>query len=145
MGKGKCTRMGVCGRECREKRECIEGPGFQCRHGRCHTVIVCDEKLVRVPCGNETLTFHGNKSNKVRESRLIVISCSKAQGYMAKGCQIFLAQKSAKKEEDMSEGKQLEDVPVVRDYPEVFPKDLSGLFPARPVEFQIDLIPGAAS
>nr|GFD48397.1 putative reverse transcriptase domain-containing protein [Tanacetum cinerariifolium] len=43
-----------------------------------------------------------------------------------------------------SEGKQLEDVPVVRDYPEVFPKDLLGLPPARPVGFYIDLIPGAA-
>nr|GEZ78556.1 hypothetical protein [Tanacetum cinerariifolium] len=41
------------------------------------------------------------------------ISCSKAQEYMAKGCQIFLAQISSKKEEDMMEGKQLEDVPVV--------------------------------
>nr|GEW86483.1 putative reverse transcriptase domain-containing protein [Tanacetum cinerariifolium] len=57
---------------------------------------------------------------------------------------IFLAQISTKKEEDGSEGKQFEDVPVVRDFPEVFPKDLSGLPPARPVEFQIDLIPGAA-
>nr|GEV57759.1 hypothetical protein [Tanacetum cinerariifolium] len=73
-----------------------------------------------------------------------VISCSKAQEYMAKGCQIFLAQITAKKEEDKSEGKQLKDVPVVRNYPEVFPKDLPGLPPARPVEFQIDFIPGAA-
>nr|GFB04363.1 reverse transcriptase domain-containing protein [Tanacetum cinerariifolium] len=67
-----------------------------------------------------------------------------AQEYMAKGCQIFLAQISAKKEEDKSEGKQLKDVPIVRDLSEVFPKDLSGLPPARPVEFQTDLIPGAA-
>ncbi|GKB96395.1 putative reverse transcriptase domain-containing protein [Tanacetum coccineum] len=44
-----------------------------------------------------------------RESRLIVISCSKAQEYMAKGCQVFLAQISAKKEEDKSEGKQIKD------------------------------------
>ncbi|GKE94299.1 putative reverse transcriptase domain-containing protein, partial [Tanacetum coccineum] len=51
---------------------------------------------------------------------------------------------SAKKEEDKSEGKQLKDVPIVRDFPEVFPEDLPGLPPARPVEFQIDLIPGAA-
>nr|GEW42852.1 reverse transcriptase domain-containing protein [Tanacetum cinerariifolium] len=51
---------------------------------------------------------------------------------------------SAKKEEDMSEGKQLEDVPVIRGFPGVFPKDLPGLPPARPVEFQIDLIPKAA-
>nr|GEY04169.1 putative reverse transcriptase domain-containing protein [Tanacetum cinerariifolium] len=111
---------------------------------RCHAVIVCDEKLVRIPYGNETLTFHGRESNNGRESQLTVILCSKAQEYTAKGCRIFLAHISAKKEEDMSEGKQLEDVPVVRDYPEVFPKDLSGLPLARLVEFQIDLIPGAA-
>ncbi|GJY98652.1 putative reverse transcriptase domain-containing protein [Tanacetum coccineum] len=111
---------------------------------RCHAVIVCDEKLVQVPYGNETLTFRGNESSNGRESRLTVISCSKAQEYMAKGCQVFLAQISAKKEEDKSEGKQLKDVPTVRDFPEVFPEDLPGLPPARPVEFQIDLIPGAA-
>nr|GEU49404.1 putative reverse transcriptase domain-containing protein [Tanacetum cinerariifolium] len=106
-------------------------------------VIVCDEKLVRIPYGNETLTFRGNKSNYRRESRLTVISCSKSQEYMEKGCQIFLAQVSAKKEEDRSEGKQLEDVPVIRDYLKVFPKDLPGLPPTRLVEFQIDLILGA--
>ncbi|GJY59747.1 putative reverse transcriptase domain-containing protein [Tanacetum coccineum] len=69
---------------------------------RCHTVIVCDEKLIQVPYGNETLTFYGNESSNGRESRLTVISCSKAQEYMAKGCQVFLAQISAKKEEDKS-------------------------------------------
>ncbi|GJY12333.1 putative reverse transcriptase domain-containing protein [Tanacetum coccineum] len=111
---------------------------------RCHAVIVCDEKLVQIPYGNETLTFHGNESSNGRESRLTVISYSKAQEYMAKGCQVFLAQISAKKEEDKSEGKQLKDVPIVRDFPEVFPEDLPGLPPARPVEFQIDLIRGAA-
>nr|GFA10930.1 putative reverse transcriptase domain-containing protein [Tanacetum cinerariifolium] len=51
---------------------------------------------------------------------------------------------SAKKEEDKSEGKQLKDVPIVQDFSKVFPEDLPGLPPARPVEFQIDLIPGAA-
>nr|GEW31107.1 reverse transcriptase domain-containing protein [Tanacetum cinerariifolium] len=111
---------------------------------RCHVVIVCDEKLVQIPYGNETLTFCCNKSNNGRESQLTVILCSKAQEYMAKECQIFLALLTAKKEEDKSEGKQLKDVPVVRDYREVFPKDLPGLPPARLVEFQIDVIPGAA-
>nr|GFA38072.1 reverse transcriptase domain-containing protein [Tanacetum cinerariifolium] len=52
---------------------------------RCHAVIVCDEKLVRIPYGNETLTFRGNESNNGRESRLTVIPCSKAEEYMAKG------------------------------------------------------------
>ncbi|GKF95853.1 hypothetical protein Tco_0288588 [Tanacetum coccineum] len=40
--------------------------------------------------------------------------------------------------------KRLEDVPIVRDFPEVFPKELSGLPPTRQVEFQINLMPGAA-
>nr|GEV65695.1 hypothetical protein [Tanacetum cinerariifolium] len=73
---------------------------------------------------------------------IVFISCSRAQEFMEKGCQIFLAQITAKKEGDKSEEKQLKDVPVVRDYPEVFREDLLGLPPARPVEFQIDLIPG---
>ncbi|GKD91893.1 putative reverse transcriptase domain-containing protein [Tanacetum coccineum] len=80
---------------------------------RFHAMIVCDEKLVRIPYGNETLIFHSNKSNDGRESWLTIISCSNAQEYMAKGCQIFLAQISAKKEEDKSEGKRLKDVPIV--------------------------------
>ncbi|GKG37369.1 hypothetical protein Tco_0447542, partial [Tanacetum coccineum] len=65
--------------------------------GSFDVMIVCDEKLVR------------------------------AQEYMAKVCRIFLAQISAKKEEDKSEGKQLNDVPIVQDFLEVFLKDLSGL------------------
>ncbi|GJS48150.1 hypothetical protein Tco_0598271 [Tanacetum coccineum] len=97
--------------------------------------VQCKGSNIKVPYGNETLTFRGNKSNDGRESRLTIISCLKAQEYMAKGCQIFLAHISAKKEEDKSEGKQLKDIPVVQDFPEVFPKDLPGLPPARPVEF----------
>ncbi|GKF38287.1 putative reverse transcriptase domain-containing protein, partial [Tanacetum coccineum] len=53
---------------------------------RCHAVIVYDEKLVRIPYGNETLVFRGNESNDRRESQLTIISCSKAQEYMAKEC-----------------------------------------------------------
>ncbi|GJU56861.1 putative reverse transcriptase domain-containing protein [Tanacetum coccineum] len=38
---------------------------------------------------------------------------------------------------------KLKDIPVVRNFPGVFPYDLSGLLPSRYVEFRIDLIPGA--
>ncbi|GKB43964.1 hypothetical protein Tco_0888906 [Tanacetum coccineum] len=40
--------------------------------------------------------------------------------------------------------KQLQDVPVIRNYPEVFPDNLPGLPPPRQVEFRIELVPGAA-
>ncbi|GJS37517.1 retrotransposon protein, putative, ty3-gypsy subclass [Tanacetum coccineum] len=66
-------------------------------------VIVCDEKIVRIPYGDEVLIV-----------------------------------------QDKSEEKRLEDVPIVRDSPEVFPEDLPGLSPMRQVEFQINLVPGAA-
>ncbi|GKE78163.1 putative reverse transcriptase domain-containing protein [Tanacetum coccineum] len=46
--------------------------------------------------------------------------------------------------EKKSGEKRLEDILVVREFPEVFPKDLPGLPPVRQIEFQIDLIPGAA-
>ncbi|GJU94532.1 putative reverse transcriptase domain-containing protein [Tanacetum coccineum] len=46
--------------------------------------------------------------------------------------------------EDKSGEKQLEDVPIVRDFPEVFREELPGLSPTQQVELQIDLMPGAA-
>ncbi|GJW39741.1 putative nucleotidyltransferase, ribonuclease H [Tanacetum coccineum] len=46
--------------------------------------------------------------------------------------------------EKKSDEKKLEDIPVVKEFPDVFPEDLPGLPPVRQVEFQIDLIPGAA-
>nr|GFA67294.1 putative reverse transcriptase domain-containing protein [Tanacetum cinerariifolium] len=97
-------------------------------------MIVCDEKLVRVPFGNETLVFRGAESYIERESR----------EYRAKGCHVFLAQISATKEDDKPEGTQVKDVPIVQDFPKVFPENLPGQPPARQVEFPIDLIPGVA-
>ncbi|GJW04535.1 putative reverse transcriptase domain-containing protein [Tanacetum coccineum] len=72
--------------------------------------------------------------------RLNIISCIKTQKYLKKGCHVFLAHVTAKK----SEEKRLEDVPVVRDFPKVFLEDLPGLPSTRQVEFQIDLVLGAA-
>ena len=73
--------------------------------------------------------------------KLNLISCMKAQKCLRKGCYAVLAHITEEKKEE----KQLKDVPIVRDYPEVFPEDLSGLPPPRQVEFHIDLVPGAAS
>ncbi|GJU89410.1 putative reverse transcriptase domain-containing protein [Tanacetum coccineum] len=77
-------------------------------------------------------------------SKLNIISCMKTKKYIEKGCQVYLAQVTSKKAEDKSEERRLEDVPIVREFPKVFPKDFPGLPPARQVEFQIDLVSGAA-
>ncbi|GJX02138.1 putative reverse transcriptase domain-containing protein [Tanacetum coccineum] len=70
-----------------------------------HAVIVCDEKIVRIPFGNETLIVHGDGSNHGNESRLNMISCTKTQKYLLKGCQVFLAHITTKKAEDKSNEK----------------------------------------
>ncbi|GKE75477.1 putative reverse transcriptase domain-containing protein [Tanacetum coccineum] len=108
-----------------------------------HAIIVCAEKIVRIPFGDEILIVRGDGSSNKHGTRLNIISCTKAQEYLTKGCHVFLANITATKDKDKSKGKRLKDVPVVQEFPEVFPEDLSGIPPTRQVEFRIDLVPGA--
>ncbi|GKF83526.1 hypothetical protein Tco_0245182 [Tanacetum coccineum] len=57
---------------------------------------------------------------------------------------VFLAHVTTKETEDKSGEKRLEDVSIIRNFLEAFPEELLGLPLTRQVEFQIDLIPGAA-
>jgi hypothetical protein len=98
--------------------------------------IICDEKVVHISYGGETLVVRGERSG----TRLSIISCIKTEKYIKKGCYAFLAHITEKK----SDEKRLEDVPIVKEFPEVFPEELPGLPPTRQVEFQIELVPGAA-
>ncbi|GKF39347.1 putative reverse transcriptase domain-containing protein [Tanacetum coccineum] len=109
-----------------------------------HALIVCDEKVVRITYGDEVLIIRGDDYDGITKSKLNIISCTKTHKYIQKGCQVYLTQVTSKKTEDQSKEKRLEDVPIVREFLEVFPEDLPGLPPARQVEFQIDLVPGAA-
>ncbi|GJY97341.1 hypothetical protein Tco_0514251 [Tanacetum coccineum] len=72
------------------------------------------------------------------------VETARAQEYLSKGCDVFLAHVTTKEAKDKSEGKRLKDVLIVRDFPEVFREDLSGIPPAQQVEFQTDLVPGVA-
>nr|GEU51741.1 putative reverse transcriptase domain-containing protein [Tanacetum cinerariifolium] len=107
-----------------------------------HALIVCDEKVIHIPYEDKVLIIRGE--NCEGESKLNIILCTKTHKYIQKGCQVYLAQVTSKKADDKSEEKRLEDVPIVREFPEVFPEDLPGLPPAQQVEFQIDLVHGAA-
>ncbi|GJS28179.1 putative reverse transcriptase domain-containing protein [Tanacetum coccineum] len=113
--------------------EVIIGMDWLVKHD---AVIVCGEKVVCIPYGNKTLIVEGDKGG----SQLKIISCIKARKYVEQGCHLFLAHVTKKK----SKEKRMEDVPVIRDFSEVFPEELPGLPPPRQVEFRIDLVPGAA-
>ncbi|GJR05792.1 hypothetical protein Tco_0528776 [Tanacetum coccineum] len=106
--------------------------------GNSYDVELADGKIVRVDTilRGCTLNFLNHPFNiDLMPIELGSFDVKKAQEYMEKGCHIFWEQISTKKEEDKSEGKQIKDVPIVRDFPEVFPEDLQGLPPTRPVEF----------
>nr|GEX11278.1 putative reverse transcriptase domain-containing protein [Tanacetum cinerariifolium] len=109
-----------------------------------HVVIVCAEKIVCILWGNEILIVHGDGSDQRNKTRLNIISCTKTEKYMLKGCHVFLAHITMKETEDKSEKRRLEDIPIVQNFLKVFLEDLLGLPPTQQVEFQIDLIPGAA-
>ncbi|GJV03246.1 putative reverse transcriptase domain-containing protein [Tanacetum coccineum] len=99
-------------------------------------VIVCRENFVHIQYGNKTLIVESDKGM----SPLKVISCIKAYKYVERGCHLFLAHVTGKKQKE----KRLEDVLVIHHFLEVFPDDLPGLSSPRQVEFQIDLVPRAA-
>ncbi|GKA47038.1 putative reverse transcriptase domain-containing protein [Tanacetum coccineum] len=78
--------------------------------------IICHEKVVRIPLPNgKVLSILGERPKE--KARLLM---------------------SAK-----ASDKKQEEIVVVRDFPEVFPDDLSGLPPLWEIEFRIELIPGA--
>nr|GEW93287.1 retrotransposable element Tf2 [Tanacetum cinerariifolium] len=55
-----------------------------------HAVIVCDEKIVHIPFGDKIMIVQGDRSDTGKKSTLSIISCTKAQKYMEKGCQAKL-------------------------------------------------------
>jgi len=98
--------------------------------------ILCREKIVRIPLpSGQILNVSGEKS----ATGLKLMSCVKGQKCLRKGYVAFMAHVEVNKKKE----KKLEDIPIVRDFAEVFPEDVTGLPPVQQVEFRIDLIPGA--
>ena len=75
-----------------------------------------------------------------RELSSNIISAMAAQRMLRKGCQGYLAYVV----ETKKEGILVDEILVVREFPDVFPDDITGLPLDREVEFTIDLIPGTA-
>ncbi|XP_071905663.1 uncharacterized protein [Coffea arabica] len=77
---------------------------------------------------------------KGRLASSAMISGIRARKMLFKGAQDFLAFLINAPSDQV----RLEDVPVVREFPDVFPEELKNLPPEREVEFKIDLVPGTA-
>ncbi|XP_035843487.1 uncharacterized protein LOC118490207 [Helianthus annuus] len=101
-----------------------------------HVEIACHEKFVRLPLlSGDILHVYGDRpSNGLR-----LMSCTQENRCLRKQNFAFLAHIVEQK----GKGKNISEVPVVCDFPDVFPEDLPGLPPSRSVDFRIDLVPGA--
>ena len=86
--------------------------------------------------GLPVVVFYGER----RRALSGLISAISARCLLQKGCTGYLAHVVDTRSSEMG----LEDVPVVRDFPDVFPDDLPGLTPEREIDFPIYLVPGTA-
>nr|GEU92890.1 reverse transcriptase domain-containing protein [Tanacetum cinerariifolium] len=66
-----------------------------------HALIVCDEKVICIPYGDEVLIIQGDVNDGGSKSKPNIISCVKTQKYIQKGCQVYLAQVTSKKAEEV--------------------------------------------
>ncbi|XP_077235487.1 uncharacterized protein LOC143877356 isoform X2 [Tasmannia lanceolata] len=101
-----------------------------------HASVDCFHKVVvfRIP-GEEEFLFEGVK----RPGKIKIIAALRAQKMLSKGCEGFLAY--VKKEDD-GVGLSTADIPVVSEFLDVFPEDLTELPPHREIDFTIALEPG---
>ncbi|KAI3762516.1 hypothetical protein L1987_52946 [Smallanthus sonchifolius] len=97
--------------------------------------IICKRKRIhlKAPSGSP-ITVYGDWNCTMPN----IISMIKAESYMRRGCEAYLAYVI----DDRTKMNELKNVPVVCNFPEVFPEDLPGLPPDREIEFQIDLLLG---
>ncbi|KAL2224565.1 UNVERIFIED_CONTAM: Retrovirus-related Pol polyprotein from transposon opus [Sesamum indicum] len=103
-----------------------------------HKAIVdCYKKEVMIECSGESKVILVGDRQVVP---VCVISAMEARRLMLEGCEAYLAHVVDTEKVNPT----LEEIPVVRDFPEVFPDDLPGLPPHREVDFTIETLPGVA-
>ncbi|KAL2252041.1 UNVERIFIED_CONTAM: Retrovirus-related Pol polyprotein from transposon [Sesamum indicum] len=102
-----------------------------------HALVDCQTKEVMVEVNGQI------KMVIVGERKVIpncLISAVTTFNLIKEGCEAYLASVH----DIMKVSPGVLDVPVVREFPDVFPDELPGLPPHREVDFEIDTIPGAA-
>nr|CAE02083.2 OSJNBa0074B10.11 [Oryza sativa Japonica Group] len=88
-----------------------------------------------IDCANRTVTLTNEKGETVVYKSLV----SPKQGVSLNQIEMEIPVVTEEKN-----SRKLEDIPIVCEYPEVFPEDLTTMPPKREIEFRIDLAPGTA-
>ncbi|GJV07261.1 putative reverse transcriptase domain-containing protein [Tanacetum coccineum] len=137
----KCNRVGHLAHVCRSTVNANTTNNQKgTRVGQKPTCYECGARDISRGIGKETLIVRGDGRDQGNETRLNIISRTKTYKYMLKGCPIFLAHVTTKETKDKSEKKRLEDVPIVQNFPEVFPEDLPA-FKTRYGHYEFQVTP----
>ncbi|GKA28228.1 putative reverse transcriptase domain-containing protein [Tanacetum coccineum] len=130
----KCNNFKKVGHSARDCRSLATNVNNQRDPGEIQKVITCFECGVQGHCKKDCPKLRNNNrrnqaGNGGAQARAYAAGSAgkNPDANVVTGCPIFLAHITVKKTEDKSEEKRLEDVPIVQDFPEVFPKDLSGV------------------
>ena len=101
-------------------------------------IVDCDKKIVLLKCSDlSEVTVHGIRSKSVSN----VIFAMQARRFLRKGCEAFLAWALDSKRGQVN----LEDIPVIKEFPDVLPEELSGLPLEREVDLSIEVVKGMTS
>ena len=101
-------------------------------------MVDCDKKMVVLKCFDlSEVTVHGIRSGPASN----IISAMQARRFIRKGCEAVLALVLDSKRGQVN----LEDIPVIKEFPDVFPEQLSGLPPEREVDLSIKVLHGTTS
>ena len=99
-----------------------------------HRAIVdCDKKIVLLKCSDLLeVTVQGIRFESIPK----VISAMDARRFLRKGCEAFLALILDSKSEQVN----LKNIPVIREFPDVFPEELPGVPLEREVDLPIEVV-----
>ena len=98
-------------------------------------IVDCDKNIVLLKCPDlSKVTVQGIRFEPIPK----VILAMEAQRFLRKGCEAFLALILDSKREQVN----FENIPVIREFPDVFPEELPGVPLEREVDLSIEVVQG---
>ena len=114
------------------KFDLILGMDWLSKH---RAIVDCDKKIFVLKCLDlSEVTVQGIRYEPIPK----VISAMEARHFLRKVCEAFLALILDSKREQVN----FENIPVIREFPDVFPEELPRVPPKREVDLSIEVVQG---
>ncbi|XP_074323497.1 uncharacterized protein LOC141660412 [Apium graveolens] len=105
------------------------------------SIVIANQEKIHIDCRSKKVYLRANNGCKVvfknQKQAKLFLTAIQANKLLRKGCEAYLAYTVDSDKEVPS----MEEIPVVREFPDVFPEELPGLSLDRQIEFEINLAP----